>query len=217
VTAPANRAIDFEKIVEVRKRPNPAIGIGALVRSVEDHDADFPRTKAAMLFVEQVGNDQRRRQHAVLQRDDTGQLIRPQTALHIDEVSNVGAAVNDQQIGRIRLAAAAVGVEAERAISEGSFISTNSLAAYCRRTDHGEMGGEFQAGGICGLYRGRVLLVRQVSNTWSLPGGKVEHGEGPIDAVIERLLDVDSRVIPATERAVPGGPEHHNVGIYYLA
>ena len=76
----------------------------------------------------------------------------------------------------------------------------------------------------------RVLLVRHVSNNWTLPGGKVEHAEDPLDAairevaeetgaeaVVERLLGVDSRVIPAAERAVPGGPEHHNVGIFYEA
>ncbi|MPY63070.1 NUDIX hydrolase [Streptomyces spongiae] len=79
---------------------------------------------------------------------------------------------------------------------------------------------------------GRVLLARCVSregeSTWSLPGGRVEHGEDPFDAVIrevaeetgcdavvERLLGVDSRVIPAAERTVPGGPDHQNVGIFY--
>jgi len=57
----------------------------------------------------------------------------------------------------------------------------------------------------------------------------VEHAEDPFDAVIreiaeetgcdavvERLLGVDSRVIPAAERAA-GGPEHQNVGIFYRA
>ncbi|MFY1677425.1 NUDIX hydrolase [Streptomyces sp. WMMC905] len=79
---------------------------------------------------------------------------------------------------------------------------------------------------------GRVLIARHVSpkdeSTWTLPGGRVEHGEDPFDAVIrevaeetgcdavvERLLGVDSRVIPAAERAIPGGPEHQNVGIFY--
>ncbi|GAB2581002.1 hypothetical protein GCM10027168_12100 [Streptomyces capparidis] len=79
---------------------------------------------------------------------------------------------------------------------------------------------------------GRVLLARHVSpegeSNWSLPGGGVEHGEDPFDAVIrevaeetgcdavvERLLGVDSRVIPAAERAVPGGSDHQNVGIFY--
>jgi ADP-ribose pyrophosphatase YjhB (NUDIX family) len=79
---------------------------------------------------------------------------------------------------------------------------------------------------------GRVLIARHVSpkgeSTWTLPGGRVEHGEDPVDAVIrevaeetgcdavvERLLGVDSRLIPAAERAIPGGPEHQNVGIFY--
>ena len=77
---------------------------------------------------------------------------------------------------------------------------------------------------------GRVLLARHVppmgESSWTLPGGRVEHGEDPFDAVIrevaeetgcdavvERLLGVDSRVIPAaTARA---GVEHQNVGIFY--
>ncbi|MEV0110156.1 NUDIX domain-containing protein [Nocardia sp. NPDC050799] len=79
---------------------------------------------------------------------------------------------------------------------------------------------------------GRVLLVRHVSpegdTNWTLPGGGVEHAEDPFDTVIrefaeetgcavevERLLGVDSRVIPAAERTVPGGPDHQNVGIFY--
>lgn len=79
---------------------------------------------------------------------------------------------------------------------------------------------------------GRVLLARHVppkgETNWTLPGGRVEHAEDPFDAVIrevaeetgceavvERLLGVDSRVIPAAERTIPGGPEHQNVGIFY--
>ncbi|WBB63761.1 NUDIX domain-containing protein [Streptomyces sp. WMMC500] len=79
---------------------------------------------------------------------------------------------------------------------------------------------------------GRVLLARHVSprgeSNWTLPGGRVEHAEDPLDAVIrevaeetgcdavvERLLGVDSRVIPAAERTVPGGPELQNVGVFY--
>ncbi|MDG6108658.1 NUDIX domain-containing protein [Dactylosporangium aurantiacum] len=78
---------------------------------------------------------------------------------------------------------------------------------------------------------GRVLLARHVSpagdTTWTLPGGKVEPAEDPFDAVIrevaeetgcdalvERLLGVDSRVIPAAEARL--GVEHQNVGIFYL-
>ena len=77
---------------------------------------------------------------------------------------------------------------------------------------------------------GRVLLARYVSpkseSNWTLPGGKVEQSEDPFDAVIrevaeetgcdgvvERLLGVDSRVIPAAEAR--GRIEHQNVGIFY--
>ncbi|RFU85583.1 NUDIX domain-containing protein [Streptomyces triticagri] len=79
---------------------------------------------------------------------------------------------------------------------------------------------------------GQVLLARHApatgTSTWTLPGGRVEHAEDPFDAVVrevaeetgreavvERLLGVDSRLIPAAERAVPGGPDHQNVGIFY--
>jgi 8-oxo-dGTP diphosphatase len=78
----------------------------------------------------------------------------------------------------------------------------------------------------------RVLLARCVSpageSSWSLPGGGVEHGEDPFeavirevaeetgyDAVVDRLLGVDSRVIPAAERRLPGPLPHQNVGIFY--
>jgi ADP-ribose pyrophosphatase YjhB (NUDIX family) len=77
---------------------------------------------------------------------------------------------------------------------------------------------------------GRVLLARHVPPTgeshWTLPGGRVEHSEDPFDAVIrevaeetgceatvQRLLGVDSRVIPAAESRL--GSEHHNVGVFY--
>ncbi|WP_049567781.1 NUDIX hydrolase [Nonomuraea sp. SBT364] len=76
----------------------------------------------------------------------------------------------------------------------------------------------------------RVLLARHVGptgeSTWTLPGGGVEHGEDPFDTVIrevaeetgcdavaERLLGVDSRVIPAAEARA--GVVHHNVGVFY--
>lgn len=79
---------------------------------------------------------------------------------------------------------------------------------------------------------GRMLLARFVppegEANWTLPGGRVEHGEDPFDAVIrefaeetgcdamvERLLGVDSRIIPAAERRLPGLLDHQNVGIFY--
>ncbi|MDI6411859.1 NUDIX hydrolase [Streptomyces albus] len=83
--------------------------------------------------------------------------------------------------------------------------------------------------GVC-VEDGRVLLGRHVSSdgrsTWTLPGGGVEHAEDPIDtvvrevaeetgydAVVERLLGVDSRVIPAAEAR--RGERHQNVGVFY--
>jgi ADP-ribose pyrophosphatase YjhB (NUDIX family) len=83
---------------------------------------------------------------------------------------------------------------------------------------------------VC-IQDGRVLLAHHAPHqgeaNWTLPGGRVEHGEDPFDTVIrevaeetgcaavaERLLGVDSRVIPAADR-LPGLPEHHNVGIFY--
>lgn len=79
---------------------------------------------------------------------------------------------------------------------------------------------------------GRVLLALHVPSTgaenrWTLPGGQVEHAEDPFDAVVreveeetgytsvvERLLGVDSRVIPPDETRL--GVKHQNVGIFYL-
>ncbi|MFC1439135.1 NUDIX domain-containing protein [Streptacidiphilus sp. N1-10] len=77
---------------------------------------------------------------------------------------------------------------------------------------------------------GRVLLALHVPPedvpVWTLPGGGVEHGEDPFDAVVrevaeetgcdavvERLLGVDSRVIPAA--LARAGAEHQNVGVFY--
>lgn len=83
---------------------------------------------------------------------------------------------------------------------------------------------------VC-IAEGRLLLARHVpsdgrEHVWTLPGGKVEHAEDPFDAVtrevaeetgydsvVERLLGVDSRVIPAAESRL--GVTHQNVGIFY--
>ena len=82
------------------------------------------------------------------------------------------------------------------------------------------------------IHNGQVLLARYASpagkTNWTLPGGKVEHAEDPFDTVVrevaeetgcdavaERLLGVDSRVIPVAELHVPGPVPHHNVGIFY--
>ncbi|MFD3430549.1 NUDIX hydrolase [Nocardia fluminea] len=81
------------------------------------------------------------------------------------------------------------------------------------------------------LEHDQVLLVRHVADsgetTWTLPGGGVEHGEDPFDAVtrelaeetgldgvVQRLLGLDSRLIPAL--VAHAGVEHQNIGIFYL-
>lgn len=91
------------------------------------------------------------------------------------------------------------------------------------------MGFRLAAYAVC-IEDGRVLLARWVSQTgtsnWTLPGGRVEHGEDPFDAVIrevaeetgctavvERLVGVDSRVIPGAESYE--GVDHQNVGVFY--
>ena len=79
----------------------------------------------------------------------------------------------------------------------------------------------------------QVLLARYVSpygdgSWWTLPGGGVEQNEDPFDAVtrevseetgyesvVERLLGVDSRVVPAAERRRRGRGDHQNIGIFY--
>ncbi|MFD7711746.1 NUDIX hydrolase [Streptomyces sp. NPDC059785] len=91
------------------------------------------------------------------------------------------------------------------------------------------MSSRLAAYAVC-IQDGKVLLARHAppggTSTWTLPGGRVEHGEDPFDTVIrevaeetgctaltERLLGVDSRLIPAS--AARAGTEHHNVGIFY--
>lgn len=81
-----------------------------------------------------------------------------------------------------------------------------------------------------------MLLALSVSangdKTWTLPGGRVEQGEDPFsavireiaeetgcDAVVERLLGVDSRIVPAADRlpALADPTDLHSIGIFYAA
>lgn len=79
---------------------------------------------------------------------------------------------------------------------------------------------------------GHILLVRYVDpqsgrKWWTLPGGKLEHGEDPVDALarevqeetgyhasVTNLLGVGSRVHDV-DWGIPGGAELHAVAIYY--
>lgn len=85
--------------------------------------------------------------------------------------------------------------------------------------------------GVC-LRNGHMLLARYVDprsgeKWWTLPGGKLKHGEDPVAAVIRevreetgydvqvtRLLGVDSRTSDV-DWGIPGGAELHSVGVYY--
>lgn len=85
--------------------------------------------------------------------------------------------------------------------------------------------------GVC-LRQDRMLLARYVSpdagrRHWTLPGGKVEHGEDPCDAVVrevgeetgyqvavEQLLGLDSRAHHVGWGS-PAGGELHRLSIIY--
>jgi ADP-ribose pyrophosphatase YjhB (NUDIX family) len=70
-----------------------------------------------------------------------------------------------------------------------------------------------------------MLLARWTSRDgtrqhWTLPGGKVEHGEDPYDAVVREVeeetgYDVEVEALLGVDSRTPR-PEHHNVGVYYL-
>jgi ADP-ribose pyrophosphatase YjhB (NUDIX family) len=85
--------------------------------------------------------------------------------------------------------------------------------------------------GVC-LRQDQILLARYVSpdggqRHWALPGGKVEHGEDPCDAVVrelaeetgydvavQQLLGLDTRCHHVGWGS-PSGAELHRVGIIY--
>lgn len=91
-----------------------------------------------------------------------------------------------------------------------------------------EMSFRLAAYAVCVVDERVLLAFHAPTGNWTLPGGKVEHGEDPFDAVVrevaeetgctavvERLLGIDSRVIPVPELRTPGPGPHQNVGVFY--
>jgi 8-oxo-dGTP diphosphatase len=80
---------------------------------------------------------------------------------------------------------------------------------------------------------GRILLAHWNENGrsgWTLPGGGIDPGEDPVDAVVREiaeetgyaaeagdLLGIDSKVIPAEHRFIPEAGPLHALRIIYRA
>lgn len=81
------------------------------------------------------------------------------------------------------------------------------------------------------LDAGRMLLAHWVEGgmrAWTLPGGGIDPGEDPADAVVrevgeetgydvvvDELVGIQSEVVPAEQRIVAGDPAQHQLRIVY--
>lgn len=79
----------------------------------------------------------------------------------------------------------------------------------------------FSVGAICCLERddGALLLVRQsYRNGWGLPGGLLQRGEGPADAVRREVLEeIGIEITLVGEPAVVVEPEPRRVDVVFRA
>lgn len=78
----------------------------------------------------------------------------------------------------------------------------------------------YTVGAVCAIeHEGTVLLLRQAHREgWSLPGGLLEHGEPPADAVIREVLEETGlRIDPGDHIAVGVHPHTQSIDVIFRA